>query len=138
MFRWLCRRGGKRITAEVGEPPENRGAEPPDQIAEPLLKQTSPPAPSTIARFILQGARKRMRTHPPGWRGSRQAVRVSDEEALSLDTPALVEFRDEAKAREAPAQRPGGGVEQRSGGGTRPAKADAQGVRGVELDIEGR
>ncbi len=29
-----------------------------------LLKQTSPPAPGTIARFIHQGARKRMRTHP--------------------------------------------------------------------------
>ena len=29
-----------------------------------LLKQTSPPAPGTIARFIHQGARKRMRIHP--------------------------------------------------------------------------
>src|SRR5208283_3330279 len=29
-----------------------------------LLKQTSPPAPGTIARFIHQDARKRMRTHP--------------------------------------------------------------------------
>src|SRR5271166_2190480 len=34
MFRWLRQREGKRIAAEVGEPPENRGAEPPDQIAE--------------------------------------------------------------------------------------------------------
>jgi len=30
----------------------------------PLLKQTSPPAPGTIARFIHQGACKRMTTHP--------------------------------------------------------------------------
>ena len=36
MFRWLRQREGKRIAAEVGEPPENRGAEPPDQIAELL------------------------------------------------------------------------------------------------------
>src|SRR5208337_2138665 len=31
-----------------------------------LLKQTSPPAPGTRARFIHQGACKRMTTHPGG------------------------------------------------------------------------
>ena len=34
MFRWLRRREGKRIAAEVGEPAENSGVELPDQIAE--------------------------------------------------------------------------------------------------------
>src|SRR5271165_2211842 len=32
----------------------------------PLLKQTSPPTPSTIARFILRGARKLGKIWPQG------------------------------------------------------------------------
>src|SRR5271166_6400256 len=39
---------------------------------------TSPPAPSTIARFILQGARKRMRTHPIGSESWLRSNRTSE------------------------------------------------------------
>src|SRR5271157_3173026 len=60
---------GFRLCARLGFSipvcsPGQRGVTPAFGYGPPLLKQTSPPAPSTIARFILQGARKRMRTHP--------------------------------------------------------------------------
>jgi len=51
MFRWLRQRGGKRIAAEVGEPAENRGAEPPDQIAE-LLRIIGEDQPAPRSKFL--------------------------------------------------------------------------------------
>jgi len=49
MFRWLRRREGKRIAAEVGEPPER--AEPPDQIAE-LLRVLGENRPVRGSEFL--------------------------------------------------------------------------------------
>src|SRR5208283_1538030 len=87
---------------------------------------TSPPAPSTIARFILQGARKRMRTHPP-LPGERQGGRGWD------SRPRVRDFRRRLRQKRAflpdqgfaPAFHPtrrGGGVRrepQRRDGGAR-------------------
>jgi len=67
MFRWLRRREGKRIVAEVGEPPENRLAEPPDQIAE--LIRTPGKSGQTKARRLAAAKGTRI------WRRRKRACK---------------------------------------------------------------
>ena len=72
MFRWLRRREGKRIATEVSEPPENRRAEPPNQIAE-LLRIVGEDRSAPPAKF--PGAKKAQptRRHP-----GRRLIRLKD------------------------------------------------------------